>query len=121
MERPKLRIVYFENGGIKSYVHLEKSEGLRVIKILKLIPELTAWTPAGTISKMIKENLAATLWTLQKLAGAKKIDLKNKGTTETIAERPVLLLKKDQYNTNNNLKKTKYLRPTIYVKAHIRK
>ena len=69
---PKLRIVYHsdEFDEVLSYFHLEKSEGLRVIAILKLLPQLTEWMPAQEITKRIKAKLPATLQTLSKLAGA---------------------------------------------------
>lgn len=120
MAAPKLKIVFYENENVQSYFYLEKTESLRVIKILKLLPQLTEWTPASTISKKIGAKLPATLWTIQKLAGAQSIEINAGKETQTIAERPIILVQKKQYNTRNNLLKTKYLRATVYVKAHIR-
>lgn len=121
MDSPKLRLVYFENeNGVQSYFHLERTEALRVIEILKLLPEFKEWTPVSTISKMINSKTPAVLWTVQKLAGALRIDLKHLGERKTIARRPVLFVRKEQHNTRNNLRKQKYLRPTVYVKHHVR-
>ena len=117
MAAPKLRIIFYENEeGIQSYFHLEKTESLRTIKILKILPELKNWTPISAIAKMIQEKTPATLWTIQKLAGAQRIDIKLPDKTKLIAEKPILYVQKKQYNTRNNLKKHKYLRPTVYVK-----
>jgi len=122
MAAPKLKIVFYENENIQSYFYLEKTESLRVIKILKILPQLTEWTPASTISKKIGAKLPSTLWTIQKLAGAQRIEIKlPDNSQEIIAERPIILVQKKQYNTRNNLLKTKYLRSTVYVRAHIRK
>lgn len=122
MGTPKLRVVYYKDkDGIKSYFHLEKTEGLRVIEILKVLPELKEWTPISKISKMIGSKVPATLWVIQKLAGALFIDIKLNEERKVIAERPVLYVRKEQHNTRNNLKKYKYLRATVYVKCHIRK
>jgi len=116
MERPKIRQTFYKDKSRFSYVYLEKSEGLRAIKILKLLPQLTKWTPAETISKMIKSRLPATLWTLYKLAGAQRLDVELSDRTEVLAEKPILLLRKDKYNRNNNRKKGNRLRATVYVK-----
>lgn len=119
METSKLRIIFYEdgNGNALSYFHLEKTEGLRVIEILKILPELKDWTPISKIAEMINSKLPATLWTIQKLAGAEKIDLTlPDGKIKTLARKPVLLVQKKKFNTRNNLKRQKYLRPTVYVK-----
>jgi len=122
MAAPKLKLIFYEDKNVESYFYLEKTESLRVIRILKLLPELTEWTPASKIAHQISAKLPATLWTLQKLAGAKRIEIKlPDNTQEIIAEHPILLIQKKQYNTRNNLKKHKYLRATVYIKAHIRK
>jgi hypothetical protein len=120
MGAPKLRLVFYKDkDGIKSYFHLERTESLRVIEILKILPELKEWTPISTIAKMINSRVPATLWAVQKLAGALQLDLKYPDGRKIIAERPILYIRKEQHNTRNNLKKYKYLRPTVYVKCHI--
>ena len=122
MGAPKLRLVFYKDkDGIKSYFHLERTESLRVIEILKILPELKEWTPISTIAKMINSRVPATLWAVQKLAGALQIDLKYHDGRKIIAERPILYVRKEQHNTRNNLKKYKYLRPTVYVRCHNRK
>ncbi len=117
---PKLRLIFYENKKqVLSYFHIEKTESARVIKILKLLQtsELKKWTPISAISEKIDSKIPATLWTVQKLAGAKRIDVKMNDKRVTIAKSPVLLLRKEQHNTRNNLRKQKYLKPTVYVKA----
>jgi len=117
MSAPKLRLVFYEDEKEKSYFYLERSEAQRVISILKILPELKDWTPVSKIAERIGSKLPATLWTIQKLAGAEKIDVKlPDGKIKVIASRPVLLVHKKQFNTRNNLKKQKYLRATVYVK-----
>ena len=119
---PKLRLVFYEDEkGIQSYFHLEKTERLRVIAILKILPELKNWTPVSEIAERIKAKIPATLWTIQKLAGALWIDLKIDGKRKVIAKRPILLVRKEQHNTRNNLRKQKYLRASVYMKRHSRK
>ena len=62
MAAPKLRLVFYEDkSGIQSYFHLEKTEGLRVLAIIKLLPELKEWTPLSKISKIINARTPATL------------------------------------------------------------
>ena len=113
----KLRLVFQTNKGkATSYMHLEKSEALRTIKILKILPTLKTWTPASKIARQINAKLPATLWTIQKLAGTKTIDIKENNTRKTIAKNPILHIKKEQHNNRNNLRKTKYLRATVYLK-----
>ncbi len=118
METPKLRLVFYEDeNGVQSYFHLEKTESLRVIKILKILPELKEWTPISKISKMIDSKTPATLWAVQKLAGALYMDVKLPDGRKVIARRPILLVQKKQFNTRNNHKKYKYLRPTVCVRC----
>ena len=122
MAAEKLRIVFHEGkDGVKSYIHLEKSEGLRVIAILRILPKLDKWTPASKIAKMINAKLPATLSTLYKLAGAGKIDLKLSEGRKTIHKSPILHIRKEKFNRPNNIKKAGYLRSTVYVRKHIRK
>ncbi len=123
METPKLRIVFHEHENkVQSYFHLEKTEAIRVIQILNILPGLKEWTPVSTVSEMINAKIPAVLWTVQKLAGALHIDIKlPSGNRKIIAKRPVLLIRKKQFNTRNNLRKQKYLRPTVYIKAYIGK
>jgi hypothetical protein len=120
MESPKLRLVFYEDGnGVQSYFHLEKSEGLRVIKILKILPKLKEWTPISKIAKMIDSKTPATLWAVQKLAGALYLDIKLPEGRNVVAKRPILLIRKKQFNTRNNLRKQKYLRATVCVKDYV--
>lgn len=117
MGTPKLRIVFYEdNEKALSYFHLEKTESLRVLEILKILPNLKEWTPVSAISKMINSKTPSTLWAVQKLAGALRIDIKLQDRVKTLAKKPILLIRKEQYNHRNNLKKFKYLRPTVYIK-----
>ncbi len=118
MELPKLRLVfYLYKEGVQSYFHLEKSEGLRVIKILKILPKLKEWTPISKIAKMIDSKTPATLWAVQKLAGALYLDIKLPNGRKVVAKRPILLIRKKQFNTRNNLKRQKYLRATVCVRG----
>ena len=119
MAIPKLRLVFYEDkNGIQSYFYLEKTESLRVIKILKVLPTLCNWTPISKISKMIDSKTSATLWAIQKLAGALYLDIKLPDGIKVLAKRPILLIQKKQFNTRNNLKKQKYLRASVCVKNH---
>jgi hypothetical protein len=119
MEKPKLRIVFYEDKqGIQSYFYLERTEGLRVIKILKILPKLKEWTPISKIAKMINSKNPSTSSAIQKLAGAQYLDVMLPTGRKTIAKRPILLVQKKQFNTRNNLKKQKYLRATVCVKSH---
>jgi hypothetical protein len=119
MESPKLRLVFYEDkNGVQSYFYLEKSEGLRVIKLLKILPKLKEWTPISKIAKMIDSKTPATLWAVQKLAGALYLDIKLPNGRNVVAKRPILLIRKKQFNTRNNLRKQKYLRATVCVKCH---
>jgi hypothetical protein len=118
MESPKLRLVFYEDkNGVQSYFHLEKSEGLRVIKILKILPKLKEWTPISKLAKMIDSKTPATLWAVQKLAGAIYLDIKLADGRNVVAKKPILLIRKKQFNTRNNLRKQKYLRATVCVKG----
>jgi|GEM_PF-4281287 len=117
MGTPKLRLVFYEDEKEKSYFYLERSEAQRIISILKILPELKDWTPVSKISERIGSKLPAILWTIQKMAGAEKIDIKMPdGVVKVIARRPVLLVHKKQFNTRNNLKRQKYLKATVYVR-----
>jgi hypothetical protein len=118
MEKPKLRIVFYEDKkGVQSYFYLERTEGLRAIKILKILPKLKEWTPISKIARMINSKNPSTSSAIQKLAGAQYLDVKLPTGRKVIAERPILLVKKKQFNTRNNLKKQKYLRATVCVRG----
>ncbi len=122
MEKPKLRIVFYEDKkGVQSYFYLERTEGLRVIKILKILPKLKEWTPISKIAKMINSKNPSTSSAILKLAGAQFLDVKLPAGRKVIARKPILLIQKKQFNTRNNFRKQKYLRPTVYVKCHNRK
>jgi len=117
MGTPKLRLVFYEDEKEKSYFYLERSEAQRVISILKILPQLEGWTPASKIASMINCKLPAVLWTIQKMAGAEKIDVKlPDGRIKVIAKKPVILVHKKQFNTRNNLRRQKYLRATVFVR-----
>ena len=119
MEKPKLRLVFYKDkNGVQRYFHLENTESLRVIKILKILPKLKEWTPISKIAKMIDAKTPATLWAVQKLAGAEYLDIKLKEGRKVVARRPILLIRKKQFNTRNNLKRQKYLRATVCVKGY---
>ena len=118
MEKPKLRIVFYEDKqGVQSYFYLERTEGLRVIKILKILPKLKEWTPISKIAKMINSKNPSTSSAIQKLAGAQSLDVMLPTGRKVIAKRPILLVQKKQFNTRNNLKKQKYLRATVCVRG----
>jgi hypothetical protein len=118
MGTPKLRLVFYEDEKETSYFYLEKSEAQRVISILKILPEFKDWTPISKIAETIGSKLPATLWTIQKMAGAEKIDIKMPdGVIKVIARKPVLLVHKKQFNTRNNLLRQKYLKATVMVKC----
>ena len=70
----------------------------------------------SAFAERIKAKLPATLWTIQKLAGALWIDIKVDGKRKVVTKRPILLVRKEQHNTRNNLKKQKYLRATVFIK-----
>ena len=110
---PKLRIVFYEADGEISYFYLEKSEALRVIKILKLLPEITEWTSLSRVAAAIETDVLVTQWTLLKMAGAKYIDILKDGERTVVAKEPVLLIKKGHIRPNP---RCKYLRPTIYIR-----
>lgn len=112
MATPKLKLIY--NVELESYVYLEKSEGLRVIKILKLLPSFNDWTSALKIAIEINEKIPALLSTLHKLAGAESVSLFSDNEKIVIARRPVLLIRKDEFNSNAGEKK--FLRAGVYVK-----
>lgn len=122
MGTPKLRLVFYEDkNGIQSYFYLEKTEAMRVIAMLKILPKLREWTSVSAISKMIDAKIPATLSTMYKLAGVLRIDLKLPEGRKIIAKQPVLHIRKEQFNTRNNIRKQKFLRPSVYVKCHNRK
>ena len=111
-EIPKLRIVFYEADGEISYFYLEKSEALRVIKILKILPEITEWTSLSRVASFIETDVLVTQWTLLKMAGAQYMDILKDGKREVLAKEPVLLIKKGHIRPNP---RCKYLRPTIYI------
>ena len=118
MEKPKLRIVFYEDKqGVQSYFYLERTEGLRVINILKILPKLKEWTPISKIAKMITSKNPSTSSAILKLAGAQFLDVMLPAGRKVIARKPILLVQKKQFNTRNNLKKQKYLRATVCVRC----
>ena len=118
MEPPKLRLVFYEDKeGVQSYFYLERTESLRVIKILKILPTLVDWTPISKLAKMIESKTPATLWAVQKLAGGMYLDIKLEKGIKILAKKPILLIRKKQFYTRNNFKRQKYLRATVCVKC----
>jgi hypothetical protein len=118
MEKPKLRVVFFEDKKVLSYFFLERTESLRVIKILKILPKLKEWTPISKIARMINSKNPSTSSAIQKLAGAQYLDVMLPTGRKVIARRPILLVQKKQFNTRNNLIKQKYLRATVCVRGY---
>jgi hypothetical protein len=118
LAQPKLRLLYFEDENNESYFYLEKSEGLRVIEILKLLPQLTEWTPIYEISAHLKVDSISLLRTVHKLVGVKKIDVMINGARKVIRRFPVLLIKKDE--TVEDSKMQNFLRPVVYIRNGIR-
>ena len=116
MGAPKLRLVFHEDGKDISYFHLERSEALRVIEILKILPEIRKWTTLSEIAGRINISPLVLQWTILKMAGAKYIDLEINNKRKVIAKAPIILIKKNHTRKNPRYK---YLRPTIYVKAHL--
>ena len=116
MEAPKLRLVFHENGKGVSYFHLERTEALRVIEILRILPEIKQWTPISAIARRINISPLVLQWTILKLAGAKYIDLEIDNKRKIIAKAPVILVRKNHFRKNP---RHRYLRPAIYVKAHL--
>lgn len=72
----------------------------------------------ATLLEMIGSRTAATLWAVQKLTGALYLDINLPDGRKVIAKRPILYVRKEQFNTRNNLRKQKYLRPTVYVRFY---
>ena len=118
MAKPKIRVIFHEDkkGVVHSFTHLERKEGLRAIKILKLLPTLKRLTPSFEIAESIGENLAATLSTIYKLAGAKRLDILTSEGRQTLAEWPIIFIQKEEYSRRNNFKKQRHLCATSYVK-----
>lgn len=118
MAKPKIRVIFYEDkkGVVHSFTHLEKRDSLRAIKILKLLPKLQRVTPSFEIAERIGENLAATLSTIYKLAGAKWLDIQTSEGRQTIAEGPILFVHKEEFSRRNNFKTQKHLCATSYVK-----
>lgn len=116
MAFPKLRVVFYDDGEARSYVHLERSEAKRVLDILKLLPNLNDWTSAPRIAEAIDARIPAVLWTLRQLAGAERIDVKVDGKTEVLVRRPILLLRKEHSHPRSTKRKLGYLRATVFVK-----
>lgn len=114
MAKEKLKIIYAEKDGKPlSYLFPEKSEVIRIKKLLRIIPELKEWTSIQRIIKKIGGKRISTTHTIYKLAGAKKLTCDEK----TIAKHPILQIRKESYNQRNNLTKTKYLRSPILIKT----
>ena len=116
MASPKLRLVFHEDGKSISYFHLERTEALRVIEILKILPSIREWTPISAIAGKTNISPLVLQWTILKLAGAKYIDLEINKKRKVIAKAPVILIKKNHTRRNP---RHKFLRPAIYVKAHL--
>ena len=122
MTAPKLRLVFYEDeNGPVSYSHLERTEGVRAIAILKALKEIKGWMPVSSISKMIGARLPATINTISKMAGAERIDLRLPEGRKVIAKKPVIIIRKEEYNDGNKQRRLKYLKPTLYVNKHDRK
>lgn len=113
MELEKITIVFAEMDGKPISHHpVEKSEAKRILKLLEVIPSLKEWTPIKIIARKIGGKRISTTQTIRVLAGVRAIFQGDK----KIAEYPILLTIKGEYNPRNNLTKTRYLRPPIYVK-----
>ena len=110
--QPKLRLVYYEDEDIASYLYLEKSEGLRVIEILKILPQLKDWTPIYEVSAKLHMPVSSLLRTIHKIAGAEKVDLLINGERKVIKRYPVLFMKKEGATD-------KKPRPPVYIKSGV--
>lgn len=117
--RPKLRVIFHTDGKrVQSYFYLEKTEASRVIKILKILPELKEWTSVSDVGEMISSKTPATLSVVLKLAGALRIDVKlSDRSRKILAKRPVLALKKEPHYIGNISGKRMYLRSKVFIKS----
>ena len=116
MAKQKLRLVSFHDE--ESYIHLERSEEARAMKILEALPKFSQWTPISRLAKSIKQSTLSTTTTAIRLWGTKRAEKDGaNGKTRTLAEAPIILIRKQKYNHRNNQQRTKYLCPTIFFKA----
>jgi len=109
-------VCYEKDNDIESYYHFERAEANRIIAVLKVIKELDSWTPLSELCNLIGSNARTMLPTIRSLATAKRLDVKMDGKRVTVAKHPIIFIRKDKYNNRNNLRKYRYLRPTVYVK-----
>jgi len=114
MEQPKLRIVFYEDSESISFIHIDKNEAQRVKEILTLLPQLTDWASASDIACHINANPVSLRRTLYKLAGAKRIDLLHEGKRHVVADKPVLLIRRDEFASN--IKQKKFLKSPVLIK-----
>jgi len=104
-------------GRKQDYVHVERSEALRIDKLLEIIPTLTKWTPLLLVAKSIDEKVPATISSIRLIWNAERIEKEIPYGKEIIATHPIFEIRKNKRNTRTNLKQFKYLRAPIYIKA----
>jgi len=98
-------------------VPVERSEALRIEKLLKIIPFLTQWTPLILVAKRIEEKVPATISSVRLLWNAERVEKEIPYGTAVIAVHPILDLRKYKRNTRTSLKQFRYLRAPIYIKS----
>jgi hypothetical protein len=117
--RKSMRISYKQNefGESISYLFLEKSEAHRVALILKAIGQANDWMSLSELTKVIKSKPFATSRTLDRIRGAKTIDVMMSNGNITVIAKDPLLLKKDDYNRQSDPGK-RYLRCGVFIKLN---
>lgn len=115
MAREKLRLVSFHQED--SFLHLERSDEARAIKILEELPNYPQWTPISKLARAIKESTLSTTSTAIRLWGTMRAEMDDEtGKPQILIHAPLILLRKEKYNPRNNQHKTKFLCPAIYFK-----
>lgn len=110
----RMRLVFWLEG--ENEWVLERSEEVRVNKILEVLPKYTDWTPIWQLAKEIGETPSTTSNTAMKILAAKYIQKEDNQITTTHTA-PIINLRKGRYNKKRNPTKIHYLRAPIYIKC----
>ncbi len=115
----RLRIVFWEEDGKPiSYIHIEESEAKTFLKVFKEINQSQDWIWIQELGKRLNIPRVSLTWAVIRMAGARYVDIQQKGAYQRLVTGPLLLVKKGRIHRNVQRGFEKpYKHPPIYIKS----
>ena len=96
----RVRLVYKEENGLPiSYLHLDKSEAQKALKIIEELDNYDNWVLGQRLARKLKMDRVTFVRVVSKIAGAIYIDVKHNGAYQKLIEsKPLILVRREIVN-----------------------